>query len=92
MLISLYSVLIVTICDKGGCPHPQSLIPKKHLPGLGTTSATKLHTRQLCSDTTQHREKIIQAHDLIYDKGYQYNLLQEMSEEEYWLGLFIGSF
>ena len=73
MLIFLCRVLIATIRDKGGCPCPRCLIPKQYLPGLGTTSAMKLRTEQLRSDTTQRRGKIIQARDFIYNKGYVVN-------------------
>ena len=73
MLTYLFRVLIATIRDKGGCPCPRCLIPKKYLPGLGTTSDTKLRTEQLRSDTTQRRGKIIQARDFIYNKGYVVN-------------------
>ena len=69
-LIYLFRVLIATICNKGGCLCPQCLIPKQYLLGLGTTSDTKLHSKQLCSDTIQCQGKIIQAHDFIYNKGY----------------------
>jgi len=73
MLIFLCRVLIATIRDKGGCPCPRCLIPKQYLPGLGTTSDMKLRTEQLRSDTTERREKIIQARNFIYDKGYVVN-------------------
>jgi len=84
MLISLYRVLIATIRDKGGCPCPRCLIPKQYLPGLGTTSDTKLRTERLRYDTTQRREKIIQARDFIYNKGYVVNskIVDNLLKEE----------
>jgi hypothetical protein len=57
----------------GGCPCPRCLIPKQYLPGLGTTSDTKIRTEQLRYDTKQRREKITQSRDFIYNKGYVVN-------------------
>ena len=72
-LIYLFRALIATICNKGSCLCPRCLIPKQYLPGLGTTSDIKLHTKQLCSDTIQCWGNFIQAHDFIYNKGYVVN-------------------
>ena len=66
----LYRVLIATIRNLGTCPCPRCLIPKTQTHLLATESDLRQRILLSRSDTAQHREKVMSARKLIYERHY----------------------